>query len=107
MADITILTPEELTARDSKPTGKRAGRRRSDERTMIIDSYKQALQGAGPGFGGEVSLDEGEEKRIVRQNLKAAAEELDLILSFRPIKQVNQIKFLVITPAEKAAQPKR
>ncbi len=38
MADIRIVSPEELQERERKPTG-RAGRRHSPERTRIIEGY--------------------------------------------------------------------
>ena len=52
-------------------------------------------------------LGEDEDKRIVRQNLKAAADELGIALDFKPIKDRGRIHFRVITPAEKAARPPR
>src|SRR4051812_17175148 len=108
MAVITILTPEQLAERERKPEGRpRSGRRRSPERTAIIESYKAALQEAQPGYGGDMLLAEGEEKRLVRQNLKAAADELNLALDFRPIKDPTRIHFRVITHEERAARPRR
>ena len=108
MAEIRILTPEELAKREEKPkVPGRSGRRRSEERTRIIERYKAAMRDAEPGYGGDVTLDEGEEKRIVRQNLKAAADELDKALEFRPIKDKSRIHFRVITQEEKAAKPRR
>ncbi|HEX6291426.1 MAG TPA: hypothetical protein VFZ66_19740 [Herpetosiphonaceae bacterium] len=106
MADIRILTPQQLEDREQKPKG-RSGRRRSEERTRIIDEYKEALRGVEPGFGGDVSLGEDEEKRTVRQNLKAAAQELNLALEFRPIKDKSRIHFRVITAEQAKAKPKR
>jgi hypothetical protein len=106
MADIHILTPEQLQEREQKPTG-RAGRRRSEERTNIIEAYKAALQNAQPGFGGDVDLAEGEQKRVVRNNLKEAAQELNLALDFRPIKNPMRMEFRVITPEEAAQKPRR
>ena len=108
MAEIRILTPDDLAARAVKPSGRgRGGRRRSEERSRIIESYKQALRDATPGFGGDVALSEGEEKRLVRQNLKAAAQELGKALDFRPVKDTSRIHFRVITLEEHAARPKR
>ena len=108
MADIVLLTPEQVAEREQKPKGQgRSGRRRSPERTRIIEEYKSALQQAEPGYGGDVLLPEGEEKRVVRQNLKAAADELNLALDFRPIKDKHRIHFRVITPEERAAKPRR
>ena len=46
-------------------------------------------------------------KRLVRQNLKAAAEELGITLDFRPIKDKSRMHVRVITPEEKAAKPPR
>ena len=108
MADIRILTPEELAEREQKPKGRnRSGRRRSEERTRIIEEYKAKMRDAEPGFGGDVSLEPGEDKRMVRQNLKAAADELGKALKFNPVKNKSRIHFRVITLEEKAAQPKR
>jgi hypothetical protein len=106
MANIRILTPEQLEEREQRPKG-RSGRRRSEERTRIIEEYKEALRGVEPGFGGDVSLGDEEEKRTVRQNLKAAAQELNMSLEFRPIKDKSRIHFRVITPEQAQAKPKR
>ena len=58
-------------------------------------------------LGADVLLSEGEDKRLVRQNLKAAAEELGIALDFKPIKDKSRIHFRVVTLEEKAAQSKR
>ena len=108
MAEITLLTPEQLIERQQKPKGQgRSGRRRSAERTRIIEEYKAALQGVQPGYGADVVLADGEEKRIVRQNLKAAAAEQNLGLEFRPLKDPSRIHLRFITIEEQAAKPKR
>ena len=108
MAEIRILSPDELAAREQKPKGRnRSGRRRSEERTRIIEEFKAQMRDAQPGYGGDVLLAEGEDKRMVRQNLKAAADELNQALEFRPIKDKTRIHFRVITPEEKAAKPRR
>ncbi len=107
MATLNLLTPEELANREQKPATRRSGRRRSAERTRIIEGFKTTLQNAEPGYGADVLLDEGEDKRLVRQNLKTAADELGMALEFRPIKVKNRIHFRVITPEEKAARPPR
>ena len=109
MATLNILTPEELASRDQKSRSKGVGRgrRRSAERTRIIDGFKEVLQQAKPGYGADVLLGEDEHKRTVSQNLKAAADELGMALEFRPIKVKNRIHFRVITLEEKAALPKR
>lgn len=106
MAEIRILTPQQLEEREQKPKG-RSGRRRSEERTRIIEEYKTVLRDVEPGYGGDVNLGENEEKRTVRQNLKAAAQELNMALEFRPIKDKSRIHFRVITPEQAAAKPKR
>ena len=106
MADIRIVTPAELQERENKPKG-RAGRQRSPERTRAIEGYKAVLQDVQPGYGADVILEEGEDKRQVRQNLKAAAQDLNLAFDFRPIKDRSRIHFRVITPEEKAAKSKR
>ena len=108
MAEIRILSPDELAQREQKPKGRnRSGRRRSEERTRVIEEFKAKMRDAQPGYGGDVLLTEGEDKRMVRQNLKAAADELNQALEFRPIKDKTRIHFRVITPEEKAAKPKR
>ena len=107
MAKLNILTPEELEKREQKPERRRTGRRRSAERTRIIESFKAELQDAIPGYGVDVTLSETEDKRLVRQNLKAAAEELGIALDFRPIKDKSRMHVRVITPEEKAARPSR
>jgi hypothetical protein len=106
MAEIRILTPEQLEEREQKPKG-RSGRRRSDERTRIIEEYKEQLRDVKPGYGGDVQMEENEEKRTVRQNLKTAAQELEIALEFRPIKDKSKIHFRVITNEEAKAKPKR
>lgn len=106
MAEFQVLTPEQLAERDNKPKG-RSGRRRSPERIRMIEQYKQQLSTIEPGYGVEVTLDEGEEKRVVRQNLKLAAQELGLAFDFRPIKDKSKIHFRVITPEEAEKRPKR
>ena len=107
MATLSLLTPDELAQREQQPATRKSGRRRSAERTRIIEGFKTALQNAEPGYGADVLLDEGEDKRIVRQNLKAAADDLGIALDFRPIKVKNRIHFRIITPEEKAARPYR
>src|SRR5919202_4012042 len=107
MAEITLLTPEQLAERQ-KPTGKgRSGRRRSPERTRIIEQCQAAMQDVQPGYGADVFLAEGEVKRIVRQNLKAAAAEQNLGLEFRPIKDPSRIHMRFISLEEQAARPRR
>ena len=107
MATLNILTPEELANREQKPERRRTGRKRSAERTRIIEEFKSALQSAKLGYGADVLLSEDEDKRLVRQNLKAAADELDIALDFKPIKDRGRIHFRVITLEEKAAKPPR
>ena len=52
MAELVLLTPEQLAERAHKPTGQgRLGRRRSPDRTRIIEEYKAALRQALPGMG--------------------------------------------------------
>ncbi len=106
MAEFQVITPEELSERDNKPKG-RSGRRRSPERTQLIEEYKTRLSNIEPGFGVDVTLNEGEEKRVVRQNLKLAAQELGLAFDFRPIKDKSKIHFRVMTPEEAQQRPKR
>lgn len=108
MAKIQILAPEDIQARDAKPQrGIGRGRRRNPEREAIITSYKALLEPTTPGYGGDVTLEAEDDKRIVQQNLRLAADELGLILTFRPIKDKQRIHFRIITPEQKAAQPKR
>ncbi len=108
MAKIQIVSPEELAARVQAPKEKgRRGRRRSAERTRIIEEFKQVMQGIEPGYGGDVMLAEGEEKLFVRQNLIIAAAELGIALEFRPIRDRSRIHFRVITLEERERRPKR
>ena len=59
MARLNILTPEELAALEQKPaSGQRAGRKRSAERTRIIEEFKAGLAQATPGYGADVLLSE-------------------------------------------------
>ncbi len=106
MAEITLLTPEQIAAREQKPKG-RSGRKRSAERTQIIEEYKSIMRAATPGYGADVVLEPSEDKRVVRQNLKTAADELNQDVEFRPIKDGRRIHLRFITPEEKAAKPKR
>ncbi len=108
MAEITLLTPEQVAEREQKPKGQGwSGRRRSLARTRIIEEYKVVMQDVAPGYGADVVLAEGEDKRVVRQNLKAAADELNVGLEFRPIRDTSRMHFRFITSEEKAARPKR
>src|SRR4051795_9354360 len=106
MATLQIVTPDELEARTTK-SGKRLGRKRSAQRTTSIESFKTQLEGAEPGDGGDVLLTSDENKRIVRANLHAAADEMGFALDFRPIKKPNRMHFRVISLEEYAARPKR
>src|ERR671917_2856089 len=107
MAEITLLTPEQVAEREQKPKGQgRSGRRRSPARTRIIEEYKVVMAEGQPGYGADVILADDEDKRVVRQNLKAAAHELNVALDFRPIKDRSRIHFRFITPEEKAAPPR-
>jgi hypothetical protein len=108
MATVVILTPEDLQVRDQKSSGTgRSGRRRSPERLRLIEEFKGILADVVPGYGADVALDPNEDKRIVRQNLASAAEDLGIALDFRPIKDKTRIHFRVITIEEKAARPRR
>jgi hypothetical protein len=100
MAELKLFTPEEIAER-KKP--KRQQKREAKER-MIAD-YKSGLTGAKPGYGGEISLGDGEDKRKVRSLLKEAATRSGLQLRFRPIKDASRIEFSVIEhPQQKATQ---
>jgi hypothetical protein len=90
-----------------RPGGGRSGRQRSEARTRIIEEYQAILQAAPPGYGGDVLLTEGEEKRRVRQNLQEAAKELNRVLDFRLIRDPARLAFQVITPEEAAQKPWR
>ncbi len=107
MAEVRLLTPADLAAREQRRQrpGK-PGRPRSPEQTHIIEAYKATLQQAHPGFGGEVVLAAGESKRKVRQQLKTAAQAVGYALDFRPTKDPTRIHFRVITLEERAAHPK-
>ena len=107
MAKVTLLTPEDIKAREEKPKKARMGRQRSPERVRMLEQYRQVLQSAAPGYGGDVVLAEGEQKRVVRLLINEAAESLGLALSYRPRRDPNLMYFDVISPEEKAARPKR
>jgi hypothetical protein len=107
MAKIQVITPDELAERTGKKGKGRSGRRRSLERTRIIEEYKEIMRDLQPGYGGDVTLEDGEEKRVVRQNLIAAANELGINLSFHPIRDPMHTHFRVITQEEKDRRPKR
>ncbi len=108
MATMTILTPEEVAQRDQKPNREgRTGRKRNPKRIRIIEAYKAAIRDAAPGYGADVTLAPDDDKRQVRQNLKAAADELSIALDFRPIKDRTRMHFRFITPEERAAKPKQ
>jgi hypothetical protein len=107
MAELRLLTPPELAAREPpRPRPGQPGRRRSPEQTHIIEAYKATLQQAHPGYGGEVRLAAGETKRKVGRQLKTAAQALGYALDFRPTKDPTRMQFRVITLAERAAHPK-
>ena len=105
MATIQTFSAKAFAERNKKPA--RGTGRRSEERQRVVEEYKQALQNLEPGAGGEVSLDEGEVKRTVRLIIKDAADDLGKSLKFFPVRNSQLIKFQVITPEEKAAQPER
>lgn len=108
MAAITLLTPAQLAEREQKPKGPgRSGRRRSEERTRRIEGYKAALQGVAPGYGADVLLADDEHKKHVRNDLHIAADELNLALVFRPVKDPSRLHVRFITHEEQAALPKR
>ena len=107
MAEIVVLTPEQLTARDQSQARGQGGRRRSAEHSRIIAGYTASLHAAEPGDGGDVRLAEGEAKQVVRQHLQAAAAALGLALAFRPVRDPTRLHFRVITPEERAARPRR
>ncbi len=65
------------------------------------------MQDVTPGYGADVLLAADEDKRFVRQNLKSAADELNVALEFWPVKDRSRIHFRFITPEEQAARPKR
>ncbi len=73
----------------------------------MIEEYKAVLDGAKPGYGADVVLAPGEDKHHVRQNLKAAADELKQVVEFRPIKDKSRLHIRFITAEEYAAKPKR
>ena len=107
MAELRLLTPPELAAREQpRQHAGKPGRRRSPEQTEIIEAYKATLQQAHPGYGGEVRLAADENKRVVRRQLKTAAQALGYALDFRRTKNPTRIYFRVITLAERAAHPK-
>src|SRR4051794_31508145 len=102
MAEITLLTPEQLSEREPKKGQGKGGRRRSPERTRIIEGYKAALQDAQPGYAADIMIESGEDKRVVRQDIKVAADELGKPFEFRPRKD-RSLHIRFITAEEKAA----
>jgi hypothetical protein len=100
VAELKLFTPEELAER-KKP--KRQQKREAKER--MIEQYSSQLAGAKPGYGGEIALGDGEDKRKIRSLLKEAATKSGLQLRFRPIKDSSRIEFSVIeNPEKKTAQ---
>ena len=97
MAKLQLFTPEEIAER-KKP--KRQQKREAKERQ--IAAYAGSLKGAKPGFGGEIQLDDGDDKRKVRSVLKEAAARTGIQLRFRPIKDQSRIEFSVVEGAAKA-----
>ena len=104
MAELQLLTPEELAAREQQGQGGRG--RRNPARTRLLEAFQAGLQQAELGDRGEVVLAAGETKRVVRPLLKVAAAQLGYALDFRPTKDPTRISFRVITPEEYAAHPK-
>lgn len=98
MAELKLYTPDELAER-KKP--KRQQKREAKER--IIETYRAQLTEAQPGYGGEILLEEGEEKRKIRGILKEAAARNGLQLRFRPIKDPKRIEFSVIQKEEQTS----
>ncbi len=107
MATMNILTPEELAARDRHPGLNESGRgrKRSPERSRMIEGYRELLAQATPGYGVDVLLSEDEDKGLVRRQLKAAASDLGMALEFHRIKTKNRMHIRIITLEEKAAKP--
>ncbi len=106
MAELHLVTPAELAAREQQAQGRGRRGRRSPERTRLLEEFQAVLQQAEPGYGGEVVLAAGENKQVVRPLLKVAAAALGYALDFRPTKDPTRIYFRVITPEERAAHPK-
>ena len=104
MAQIQILTPDELAERDRNAA---EGSGRSAARRQSIATYKRALQGVAAGYGGDVTLAEDEDKPSVRQLLKLAAQDLNVVLAFRRRKDPRRLHFVVLTPEQAAARPRR
>ena len=100
MPTLVLLSPEQLAERLQKPDG-RKGRGRSPERARAIEQFKRQLSAAKPGYGADVLLDENEDKQKVRQNIKAAADELTIVVEFTPLRDDRRIHFRVIRPEDK------
>lgn len=98
MAEFTLWTPEEMNDR-AKP--KRTQQRENRERALA--EYGEHFQSAQPGFGGQVTLSDEEDKRKIRALVREAAARNNLTLRFRPIKDKNRIEFLVIDPEKQPA----
>ena len=73
MAELVMLTPEQVAERERPKGPGRVGRRRSAERTRIIEEYKAVLQQAQPGYGGDVLLSEANWRSSRRFQRKACS----------------------------------
>lgn len=68
------LTPEELES--FKPIV-------SGERARIRAEYRGYIQAINPGEGGELKLSEDEKKVTIKNRLKRAALELNMVIEFK------------------------
>ena len=93
MGEMMLWTPEEMQER-AKPKRERL----REEKERAIAEYAAYFQHAAPGYGGQVMLDDDEDKRKVRLLVREAATQQGLTLRFRPIKDANRLEFTVIDP---------
>ena len=101
MPELTIWTPEEMADR-AKP--KRVRQRENRER--MLAEYGAQFANVSPGFGGQVTLGDEEDKRKVRNIIREAAKNQNITLRFRPIKDKQRIEFWVIDPKDAPAPRK-
>ena len=94
MAELTIWSPEEV---EKRSMSKRALQR--EERERLVEEYSKQFENVEPGFGGQVMLEEDDDKRKIRQIVRDAAAQHNLTLRFRPIKDKQRIEFNVIDPS--------
>ncbi len=87
---------EEMMTPQPKPSP------RSLERQRALQEMKEFLSQIQPGEGGEIVLEEGDNRLTIKNRLKKAAEELGVELKF--IRKRKRIVFQVLEKQEGEAQ---